>query len=439
MSAVDPQYSISAQISDIPSSVSASTAKRSIPADCSLVNIVSQSSDQTSGGQILINLPNTPNTFIKNGSVYLRFKLSAKTTVLSNADQWIRSGSAIGNAELNAQASSGKNVGSWSSAIQRITISAGSQVLEQINNYNVFHEALLLHSGGGYSQYDMQLLEGGQFGASAYSADTWKVANAAAVGTTVGNVYVTIPLFCGLFNAQDGKDLPLGLMSGGLQVMVDLAPDNWTFAATNCSPTMIVSQASLSYEAVTVSSEYVNGLRADLAQQGQLFQMPFVSSLIMNVGSLATLDVTYGVGLNSLKAVLFTQKATPVITAYKYSIADAPTALRVYADGKLQNNFQMSDITTYYAELNRALGNLQSRTSTSGVADMLVHYHDQYFYSGLSFNKFNDGNLTFTGTKCQQLQFHLEKTGTAGSTFIMMFYDAILTVSPLSSECAVLR
>jgi hypothetical protein len=438
MSAVDPQYSISAQMSDIASAVVSSSSRRAQPSQCSLVNIVSQSSSQGQGGQVLINLGNTPNTFIKNGSVYLRFKLTATTTATSGADQWIRTGSATCGASLTATAGT-NNVGSWASVISRLTISAGSNVLEQINNYNVFHEGLLLHTSGNYGLQDLQLLEGGQYSASAYSADTWKVANTNAIGT-VKSAYVVIPLFAGVFNAQDNKDFPLGLLQGGIQIVADLASDAMAFSATDCAPTLTVSEASLSYEAVQVSSEYMNALRGELAQSGQLFQMPFVSALVMNVGASAVLDVVYGVGLASVKAVLFTNKNTPVITAIKYSLADSCNTLRIYADGKLQNNFQVADIATFYAELNRALGNMASRTSTSGVADMYSKYATQYFYSGLSFNKFNEGGLTMTGTACSQLQFHLERTLTsAGQTYILIFYDAILTASPMSGESAVIR
>jgi hypothetical protein len=446
MSAIDPQFSISAQQSDIANAVVSSSARRAQPASASLVNIVSQSSSQGQGGQVLINLGNTPNTFIKNGTVYLRFKLTATTTAIAGADQWIRSGSATCAATSAASAApaSGNNyqapnVGSWSSVISRLTISAGSNVLEQINNYNVFHEAMLLHTSGNYGLQDMQLLEGGQCSASAYSADTWKVAASAAAGQ-VRSAYVTIPLFAGVFNAQDNKDFPLGLLQGGIQIVADLASDAMTFTATDCAPTLTVSEASLSYEAVQVSGEYMNALRAELAQSGQLFQMPFVSALVMNVGALATLDVTYGVGLASVKAVLFTNKNTPAITAPKYSLADSCNQLRIYADGKLQNMFQISDVPTFYAELNRALGSLASRTSTSGVLDMFSGYASKYFYGGLSFNKFNEGGLTMSGTPCSQLQFHLERTLTAaGQTYILIFYDAILAASPLSGESSIVR
>lgn len=437
MSAVDPQYSISAQMSDIASAVVSSSSRRAQPSSCSLVNIVSQSSDQGQGGQVLINLGNTPNTFIKNGSVYLRFKITATTTAAAAADQWIRSGSATCAATSAATATA--NVGSWAQVISRLTISAGSNVLEQINNYNVFHESILLHTSGNYGLQDMQLLEGGQYSNSAYSADTWKVANGAAAATEK-SAWVTIPLFAGVFNAQDNKDFPLGLLQGGIQIVADLASDAMTFTATDCAPTLKVSNASLSYEAVQVSSEYMNALRGELAQSGQLFQMPFVSALVMNVGASAVLDVVYGVGLASVKAVLFTNKATAAITAPKLSLADACNNLRIYADGKLQNNFQVSDIATFYAELNRALGNMASRTSTSGVADMFSGYASKYFYGGLSFNKFNEGGLTMTGSSCSQIQFHLERTLTAaGQTYILIFYDAILTASPMSGESAVIR
>jgi len=429
---------VSAQQSDIANAITPSMARRAQPASASLVSIVSQSSAQGAGGQVLINLGNTPNTFIKNGSVYLKFKVTATTTVNAGADQWIRPGTALCTAALNATAST-NNVGSWSSVIQRLTISAGANVIEQINNYNIYHELLGLHTAGNYALLDQQILEGGQYSASAYDADTWKVANAVAAGAT-RSAWITIPLFAGCFNASDNKDFPLGLLQGGVQIVCDLASDAFALKATDCAPRMTISDASLSYEAITVSSEYMNAVRASLAQGGQLFQMPFVSALVMNVAGSAVLDVVYGVGLSSLKSVIFTNKNSAVQTAQNYSLADSPTVLRIYADGKLQNNFQMSDIATYYAELNRALGNLASRSSTSGHSDMYKNFHDRFFYSGLSFNKFNEGGLTMTGTPCSQLQFHLERTLTAaGQTYVFMLYDALLLVSPVSGESSVVR
>lgn len=438
MSQIDPQVSVSAQMSDIANAVVPSNARRSQPATSSLVSIVSQSSAQGANGQVLFNLGNTPNTFIRNGSVYLKFKLTATTTANAGADQWIRPGSAQCTASLSATAGT-NHVGSFSSVIQRLTIQAGASVIEQINNYNVYHEALALHTSGNYGLQDQQLLEGGQYSASAYNADTWKVANAVASGAQ-RSAYIVVPLFAGVFNAQDNKDFPLGLLQGGVQIVIDLASDAWALKATDCAPQMTVSEAVLSYEAVTVSSEYMNALRGQLAQTGQLFQMPFVSCLSMNVARSAVLDVVYGVGLSSLKAVLFTNKNTAVQTAQNLSLADTPTALRIYADGKLQNNFQIADIATYYTELNRALGVLASRSSTSGHADMYKNYADKFFYAGIGFNKFNESGLTMTGTACSQLQFHLESTVTAaGQTFIMMFYDALLAISPVSGESSVIR
>jgi hypothetical protein len=441
MSYVDPQqYSAPAlpvQGYDTADSVSSSYAKRAQPSECSLVNIVSQSGDQTSGGQILINLANTPNTFIKNGSVYLRLKLSMRNAAAITA---------------RGRALSASPTGSWASLINRITVSCGSNVIEQINNYGlVHHEAILLHaSSGNYYQQDMKLLECGISTIDDATGDTvFDWANA-TVANTERSAILTIPLFLGsLNNPQENKNFPLGLLTGGVQVLIDLAsagnalyytgaPDGTAPNPNNNVLDYTVSQASLSYEAVKVSSEYMAALRGSLAQQGQLFQMPFVSSLVMNVASSAVLDVVYGLGLNSMKAVLFTQK--PSAAGAKPNKYNAVRVLRVYADGKLQNNYNVGDLTTQYAELNRSLGNLASRTSTSGPADMITKYDSEYFYGGVGFNKFTDSSLAMTGTACQQLQFHLESTPTAGdNTYILIFYDAILSASPMSGECSVLR
>ena len=439
MSQIDPQAytspSLPVQGYETADSVGSSYAKRAQPSECSLVSVVSQSGDQSSGGQIMINLANTPNTFVKNGSVYLRLKLAMTSAVAAAA---------------NSSVISASPTGSWASLINRITVSCGSNVIEQINNYGlVHHESILLHaSSGNYFQQDMKLLECGLNNdqgvvAAAQGVNQFSWANAVVVGTT-RFAYLTIPLFLGsLNNPQENKNFPLGLLTGGVQVLIDLNTFGNSAAVVAGSTAGIaveytVSQASLSYEAIKVSSEYMNALRGSLAQQGQLFQMPFVSSLCMNVASSAVLDVVYGLGLSSMKAVLFTQKATAAgAKQSKYNLA---TVLRVYADGKLQNNYNIGDRTTFYAELNRALGNLASRSSTSGPSDMTTNYLSDYFYGGVAFNKFTDSSLAMTGTACQQLQFHLESTpGNGDSTYILIFYDAILSASPMSGECSVLR
>lgn len=431
MSYVDPQTystpSLPVQGYDTADSVASSYAKRAQPSECSLVNIVSQSGDQSSGGQIMINLGNTPNTFIKNGSIYLRVKLSMTSQVATTEA---------------ASVVSSSPTGSWSSLIRQITVSAGSSVIEQINNYAIHHEAILLHaSSGNYFQQDMKLLECGlntEDVATGSTVFAWPL-GAVATRSTI----LTIPLFLGsINNPQENKNFPLGLLTGGVQVQIDLQNfgNSGVFSGLPANNVLeyTVSQASLCYEAIKVSSEYMNALRGSLAQQGQLFQMPFVSTLCMNVASSQVLDVVYGLGLNSMKAVLFTQK--PSAAGAKPGKYNAARVLRVFADGKLQNNYNLSDLNTFYAELNRSLGNLASRSSTSGPADMITKYHDTYFYGGVAFNKFSDSSLAMTGTACQQLQFHLESTPTAGdSTFILVFYDAVLSASPMSGECSVLR
>jgi hypothetical protein len=436
MSYVDPQSyatpSLPVQGFDTADSVASSYAKRAQPSECSLVNIVSQSGDQQSGGQIMLNLGNSPNTFIKNGSVYLRLKLS-----MSSKAATVAAGNVI----------SSSPTGSWASLIKQITVSCGSNVIEQINNYWIHHEAILLHaSSGNYFQQDMKLLE---CGLSTDDAATGSTVFAWADGTAANQVrsaILTIPLFLGsINNPQENKNFPLGLLTGGVQVQIDLQNFGQAAVFGGAAPNpannvseYTVSQASLCYEAIKVSSEYMNALRGSLAQQGQLFQMPFVSTLCMNVASSAVLDLVYGLGLNSMKAVLFTHK--PSAAGAKPGKYNAGRVLRVLADGKLQNMYSISDLTTSYAELNRSLGNLASRSSTSGPADMITHYHDQYFFGGVAFNKFSDSSLAMTGTACQQLQFHLESTPTAGdSTYILVFYDAILSASPMSGECSVLR
>ena len=65
---IDPEYSVSALNSSVPPSLMPSMAQRPIAGtSSSLVSIVSQSATQYAGGLVQINVPNSPNVYIKSG------------------------------------------------------------------------------------------------------------------------------------------------------------------------------------------------------------------------------------------------------------------------------------------------------------------------------------------------------------------------------------
>jgi len=411
-----PEYSVSAQMSDIPMSVQSSDARRSIPASSQLVQVTSQSGPQYANGLLLWNVAPARNSFIKNGSAYVKFTLQVTN-----------------NAAAAAIACSGAQLStSWGSLIQRMTIMANSNVIEQIQYYNTYEQVIYEHATTtGFYQNDLKALAGA-------------TATTSAVQGTYGTaVTVVVPLLSGVFNSVEHLDFPLGMLPGGLQIQLDLSSDSQGISsAGNANCSFQISNAYFGYEKVTVSEEYMNALKGELAAQGQLYQMPFVSSLNMAVNTLATTDVVFGLGLTSLKSCLVTNVPS-VSFAPRLQASNTLTVMRIYCDNELINQFQVSDDVTAYLVLQSALGNLSSVTSNSAASDFTIATYDtKYFATGVSTNKFEERGLTLSGRHCAQLQVHLEMSAVPGggsTTFIMSLFDGILAISPLSGEASIIR
>lgn len=411
-SGVHSGYNVSAQELEISNSVMSATGSRAQPASSSLKAIACASGTQSAGGILLFNLPSSPSEWIKDGSAYLRFTVN----VTGTGTDAIAAGNAIG---------------SFCSVIQRLTLQSNG-VLEQIQYYGSVYEPLLMEHTAGYSYYN-----------SDYAIFA-KPSVALAAG--VASFTVVLPLLNGAFNSPNGQNFPLCLFPSGLQLQLDLASDAQALIAANPAA-YTISNAFFHYEAVDVGMEYMNSLRHSLIAENKLFEMPFISSLNMAVGSAATIDQTFGVGLLSMKSVLTTNLPTRVQTAAAVQSYQGSREFRVYADGRLLNMFAIpqnvngGDVTVQYAMLNSALDNMASRTSSSGPAITAANYQSTYWATGVSSNHFEEhGFLCLQGTKVNQLQIHLELPSVAaGSTHFAIFYDGILCISPATGEATVIR
>lgn len=443
--AVDPQYSVSALNSSVPPSVLPSLAQRPVPGvTANLVSIVSQSSTQTAGGLLQINVPNQPNTYIKAGSSFLKFTVTLTTTTLATAACTIRGGNACQN---------------WASLLLRATMSCGPNILEQINQYQVFDEVLNLHAGSsGYMAGNMAMLYG----------QPVITANNAATGSTYA-ITVCIPMNFGLLNSSEEQHFPLGLLNAGLQFQFDLQGDinQALYFKPGCGITRVdyaVSNVSFNYEAIKMPADHFQALRQQMMSDGSLYQLPYVSALNMSIGALATIDQTFGVGLSSLKAVLATLKPLSTVSRQQYSSRAGMTQFRVLLDGQMINQYSIPQVpgnlnaeNEFYVDLQRSLGVLGSVVRTAGMfnngsvlwpmfstvtaaeppdasaanASGATVYENLFFWAGLGCNRFCEHGLTYTGTPVSQLQFHAETINTAtgaydGATAISTLYLVLL-------------
>jgi hypothetical protein len=420
-------YDVSAQHMEISNSVMSCDAQRAQPATSSLKAIACASGNQSAGGTLLFNLPSSPAEFIKDGSAYLRFTL--KLTGAGNA----------------GDCAGGNAISSWCSVINRLTLQSNG-VLEQIQYYGSVYEPLLMEHTAGFSYYNAD-----------YAIMAKQPITVGAAGDY--RAVVVLPLLNGAFNSPSGQNFPLCLFPSGLQLQLDLASDFQAIDATNnIGVTFTIENAFFHYEAVDVGMEYVNSLRQTLIAENRLFEMPFVSALVMAVNSAASIDNTFGVGLLSMKSVLTTNipNRTDISTdpAQTYQ---GSNNFRVYADGRLLNmwnipaataNGAYGDPVTQYALLQSALDNMASRVSATGPtpansAGALTNYTGKFWCTGVSANHFEEhGFLSLQGTKVNQLQVHVELPNLAaagGSTYFAIFMDCILAISPATGEATVIR
>ena len=435
--AVDPEYSVSALNSSVPPSIMPSMAQRPIAGtSSSLVSIVSQSATQQAGGLIQINVPNQPNTYIKSGSAFVKMQVTLTTTGAASASGTVYGGNAAQN---------------WASLILRATMSAGPNVLEQINQYAYYDELLNLHAGSaGYFQGNMMELYGQQI----------SVTNGDASGSTY-SFTVCIPLSFGLLNSSEEQHFPLGLLNSGIQLAFDLQGDLnqaiYVPAAVSgvTAVTYSVSNISFNYESIRVPTEHFQSLRMQMASDGSLYQLPYVSALNMSLAAQATTDQTFGVGLSSLKGVFSTIKPGSAFNTQQVSARCGLTQWRALLDGQMVNQYSLPLINSgtanseveFFVDLQRALGVLGSVVRTtgpasftsaiaakSGTAQTNSPYYAKYFWTGLGCNKFAEHGLSYTGTPVSQLQIHGESIATTGGVtpvtmYLVLIYDSCLFIN----------
>jgi hypothetical protein len=274
---------------------------------------------------------------------------------------------------------------------------------------------------------------------------------------------VCVPVHFGLLNSQEEQHFPLGLLNSGLQITFDLQGDlNQAIYANNAggitSITYSVDNVSFNYESIKVPVEHFQSLRLQMATDGSLYQLPYYSAMNMSIGALATTDMTFGVGLSSLKGVFTALKPASTYGTQYLSQRYGLTQWRALLDGQLVNQYSLPAISTsgnseveFFIELNRALGGLGNTSRTSGPASFAPAsytalaganagtspYGVKFFWTGLCTNKFSENHLTYTGSSVSQLQIHGETiSANAITMYIVLIYDGCLFIDS-AGNCSI--
>jgi hypothetical protein len=151
-----------------------------------------------------------------------------------------------------------------SCVIQRIEVYNGSQLLENINNYNVLYSIMM------DMQYDIGIYQNAL-------TITHGTNNTQFLGALMNNktAEIAMPLLssvCGMLSSD--KMLPLYKLSNGIRVVLTLASDNTALVQPAVATTFTVSEVYLDAEVVELSSEAIQVVEMANKSIGSDIQIP---------------------------------------------------------------------------------------------------------------------------------------------------------------------
>lgn len=308
------------------------------------------------------------------------------------------------------------NTRNATSVINRLTVSVGSQQIEQIQNYAQFSSILYTHCGSNdYSTHDATILE--------------KHSATLASGTPITAI---VPLFSGLLNSD--KYIPLWLMSAPIQIMIDFNTATAAFATTAVTG-YTVTNPKLLFEVVNMDPSYDNSIRQAMAESGQAFSIYMNSVLSAQTSQAlgATLSFNSGLSLSSLNGILCASILTADMasgTAVKYFVQNGATQYRWFIDGQQYPQYPITcdanDQTLPFYSLQNTVGNVFDTTITS--ESDLTTYPTADFVTGVGLRRSLDNALTHVGIPATQAITEIVGATAAATVFIFYLYSAQVLV-----------
>lgn len=411
-------YPVSVSAQDVPSAWLSNSDPRVASCGKKIVQVSSSTGTQSSGGLVSFILPaNMGSGMLVSGSAYIKFTVSVT--------------------QATAYAWAFKQYGSASSVVNRMTLLSSGAIAEQILNYNKLYSALLLHaSNPSFAQGDDKINQ--------------QSFNGALNG--VQTATVCIPILLGSFNSK--QHLPLFLMnSAQLNVDLDTVINSITQASANAVSEYTVGSATLVFEQLNPDHAFEMGVKQMLGSR--LFQMPI--STFYNIRTAQTGAVTQNIGLNcsSLRSILWATVPTETQrNAHHFTDANQ-TSCRVYLDGQLSFAGNLSDVSSQFLEMNRALNTMwdSDRVSCAPAADQAeadanditliatgitrTLYSDGAYLGGISTAKSSESGFSMSGVPVNSAV--VEFVGAAGGTFyIFCAVQQVLTLDQ-QGTCSLIR
>jgi hypothetical protein len=416
---------------------------------------------------VLFTIPAEPYGYIKPNSMYLRGRvvLAAQTGAVGTAVAGGPTNSCFafaGNTYLSNAAtptlpnsvdrvsSPEWGVGGASSLLNRVTLTLPGGCSMSYNQQNHYRNAVTPHTMD--ASYLSDLRQSEHAGVTHVVQKIPLDAGVALVLTNVDVVdkWFSFPMDIPLLNADSA--FPLLLCSQGLSlelVTSSLAESVYypvgadgtdaRKSAATAPTTYRLSELTLVYDVIMVTPEFKTALVASKA--GNPYVVHVDDRMVIGpIGctNASSTRVNVGVGLSSLKSVLFTEGNNGVLSAPKVYSSNLLTSYNVYRDGQQISIPNTTSEDVAFMEMQRAIGRLNDPQTTSmlftdmdpyttstyaaptvvNVVNKRTSYPDGGFLAGCSMQCIDDWSFSAKGVACDQLAIELIKTGGATSDSI---------------------
>ena len=399
----------------------------------------SSGSSTAPNSSILFNIPAEPYGYIKSNSMVMHGKVYV-TQAAAAATAWQFAGQSSSTAMTVASIVGG--AGGAGSLFTRFTLTLPGGAQASYSQANHYRNAVIPHALSAEYFNDLRQME---------SAGLVKLNTAADDKNLTAFFTINIDIPC--LNSQQA--LPMLLMSGGLTLEIVTASINEAFYTLLAGITnYAISELSLVYEVVQVTPEFKSALVAAKAQAPYLIHC----NDRLCIGPTAytgTTRLNIGLGLSSMKGVLFTSMATDALTANlakpKNYTNNGLFSYSMYNNGQLFSIPTIQSDDLCFTEMQRCLGRINDSNVTSflvaevntSLTSRRNNYNLGQFLAGSSCETIDDWSFSSQGVPCDQFAIEVNNDGTqdankwqaaqaaaACNLYLFIFYDSILVINP---------
>jgi hypothetical protein len=377
---------------------------------------------------------------MRSHSAYLKFKFAPSTT-----STWSFAGTSQTCASL----------------INSIQLQAGGVVVENLLNYDKFHNNIIQAWAETDEAMAVENICNGSLGRGAISGGSYAALSISGTGATGGYNYAasnfatsattpeyvfTMPLYLGAFNNKNSTLIPLQFIQGGMLLTIQTNPVSKAFYSGDAAQpsTYTISEAQIYYDEITPTNEYISTVQQGLSQ-GKLIKIEAESYINVQIGASSTIRQQVSLNMSSLDAVLWGYvKGADVQNSSKFFISPSTTyndwsnttRFEVYLDNALvfNSSIQLSFPSIQVRELQKALSSSVIGDHSSPIINGLGgdntspgRYLSQGNLKGINTKNFISDDVSMAGTKVSQAQIQFTDTNTSSlDTYYVYFLHSYI-------------